>query len=84
VPVWALAPRRKFIPSTTPALRILEMPPAEVWDAPGNGVEPRNVYFELVPMGLLRGVVVEDGVLGPSEAATTARERALPETLARS
>jgi len=30
----------------------------------------------------LRGVVVEDGVLGPTEAATLARERPLPEELA--
>ncbi len=82
VPVYALAERRKFIPATTPALRIVEMPSGEVWDAPAKGVEPRNVYFELVPMGLLRGIVVEDGVLGASEAATTARERALPEELA--
>jgi translation initiation factor eIF-2B subunit delta len=83
VPVYALAQRRKFMPAATPALRILEMPPGEVWDAPAPGVQPRNVYFELVPMGLLRGVVVEDAVLGPAEAATLARERALPEELAR-
>uniref|UniRef100_A0A832MIP9 Translation initiation factor eIF-2B n=1 Tax=Eiseniibacteriota bacterium TaxID=2212470 RepID=A0A832MIP9_UNCEI len=83
VPVFALAGRRKFLPAATPALRIVEMPPAEVWEAPAPGVQPRNVYFELVPMALLRGVVVEDAVLGPGEAATLARERALPEELAR-
>lgn len=83
VPVYALADRRRFLPGTTPALRIVEMPPDEVWDAPAEGVQPRNVYFELVPMALLRGVVVEDAVLGPGEAAATARERALPEELAK-
>lgn len=83
VPVFALAGRRKFLPATTPALRIAEMPGAEVWDAPAPGVEPRNVYFELVPMPLLRGVVVEDAVLGPTEAIATARDRELPEELAR-
>lgn len=82
VPVYALAERRKFLPATTPSLRILEMPPDEVWESPTPGVQPRNVYFELVPMPLLRGVVVEDGVLGASEAATTARERELPDELA--
>jgi translation initiation factor 2B subunit (eIF-2B alpha/beta/delta family) len=83
VPVYALADRRRFLPATTPALKIVEMPPDEVWESPAEGVQPRNVYFELVPMPLLRGVVVEDTVLGPTEAAATARERALPEELAR-
>jgi len=82
VPVYALAGRRKFLPAATPALRIEEMPPAEVWDAPAPGVQPRNVYFELVPMPLFRGIVVEDGVLGAGEAATVARDRPLPEELA--
>lgn len=82
VPVHALAERRTFLPAATPALRIEEMPPEEVWDDPAPGVQPRNVYVELVPIGLLRGVVVEDGVLGPTEAAATARERALPSELA--
>jgi len=82
-PVYALAERRKFIPAATGALRIAEMPSDEVWDEAPDGVQPRNVYFEMAPMPLLRGIVVEDGVLGASEAATTARERALPEELAR-
>jgi translation initiation factor 2B subunit (eIF-2B alpha/beta/delta family) len=82
VPVYALAGRRKFIPATTPALQILEMSPAEVWDAPAPDVQPRNVYYEVVPLALLRGVVVEDTVLGPAEVVETARDRGLPEELA--
>ena len=82
VPSYALAGRRKFLPAATPALRIVEMPPAEIWDQPAPGVQPRNVYFELVPVGLLRGIVVEGEVLGPTESATLARERPLPEELA--
>jgi len=78
VPVYALASRRKFLPATTAALTIAEMPPPEVWDAPAAGVRPRNIYFEVVPLSLVRGVVVEDAVLGATEAATVARERALP------
>jgi translation initiation factor 2B subunit (eIF-2B alpha/beta/delta family) len=80
--VWAIAGRRKFLPATTASLRIAEQPGAEVWDAPAAGVEARNVYFELVPLPLVRGVVVEDAVLGPGEAATLARERPIPEELA--
>ena len=80
-PVYALAGRRKFLPASTPALRILEMPPEEVWEAPPSGVSARNIYFEITPLELLRGVVVEDGVLGVTEAAQLARERELPEAL---
>lgn len=81
VPVHALAPRRKFLPAATAALRIVEMPPAEIWADPAPGVQPRNVTFELVPLALLRGVVVEDAVLGPTEVQITAADRALPEEL---
>jgi translation initiation factor eIF-2B subunit delta len=84
VPVYALASRRKFLPVSTRALRIPEMPPAEVWDRAPAGVQPRNVYFELTPLPLLRGVAVEDLVLPPGEAAQLARERALPDELAKS
>ena len=82
VPVYALAERRKFLPAGTAAITIVEQPPGEVWDAPTAGVSPRNVYFERVPLPLLRGVVVEDLVLPPGEAAGLARERALPAELA--
>lgn len=82
VPLYALATRRKFLPASTPALKILEMAPTEVWEVPAAGVRPRNVYFELVPMSLLRGIVVEDGALGAGEAAALARERPLPDLLA--
>lgn len=82
VPVYALAMRRKFMPATTAALRIAEMPPEEVWrDAP-SGVVPRNVYFEVVPLELLTGVVVEDAVLGASEVRSVVADRELPAELA--
>jgi translation initiation factor eIF-2B subunit delta len=84
VPVYALSSRRKFLPASTRALRIPEMPPGEVWDNAPTGVQPRNVYFELTPLTLLRGVAVEDAVLPPAEAAQLARERALPDELAKS
>jgi hypothetical protein len=63
-------------------LKIVEQSPDEIWEDPAPGVKPRNIYFELVPMPLIRGVVVEDSVLGAAEAATVARERGLPEALA--
>ena len=82
VPAWAIAVRRKLMPVATPALGIAEMPPGEIWDAAPEGVKPRNVYFEMVPMALLRGVVVEDSVLGATEVAVAARDRELPAELA--
>ena len=82
VPVYALAMRRKFLPASTAALKIVEMSPDEVWrDAP-PGVRPRNVCFEQVPLELFRGIVVEDSVLGATEARIVALDRALPEELA--
>lgn len=82
VPVHAIAVRKKLIPAGTAALAITEMPASELWDSPPENVRPRNVYFEMVPHALLRGVVVEDGVLGASEAGIAARDRELPPSLA--
>lgn len=82
VPVWAVGVRKKLLPSETRALAIREMDPAELWDGAPGGVRPRNVYFEMVPLTLLRGVVVEDGVLGPAEVRVATADRALPEELA--
>jgi translation initiation factor eIF-2B subunit delta len=82
VPVWAIAVRRKLMPGDTAALGIVEMPAAEIWEDAPAGVRPRNVYFEMVPAPLLRGVVVEDGVLGATECAVAARDRGLPAELA--
>ena len=82
VPVHALATRRKFLPAGTPALAIAEHPAAEVWDAPPAQVQPRNFWFEIVPHGLLQGVIVEDDVIGAAEAKIIAADRALPDELA--
>lgn len=81
VPVYALATRRKFLPAATGALKIEEMPPEEIWEAPPEHVEPRNVYFEVVPLELLQGIVVEDSVLGRKESIALAQERTLPDEL---
>lgn len=82
VPVWAVGVRKKLLPAATHALAIREEAPQELWDGAPAGVRPRNVYFELVPVSLLRGVVLEDGVLGPTELRVAAADRALPDELA--
>lgn len=81
VTVHVLAHRRKFLPAATRALAIAEMPPEELWDKPAAGVRPRNIYFEMVPMKLVRGICTEDGVIGASEALLVAQDRALPDEL---
>jgi hypothetical protein len=78
----AVATRRKFLPASTAALRIDEMPSEEVWKEAPETVKPRKLYFEMVPLSLFAGIVVEDGVLRATEAATLARERPLPNDLA--
>ena len=82
VPVWALGVRKKLIPADTQALGIQEMAPAELWGGAPEGVRPRNVYFEIVPITLLRGVVVEDSVLGVGELRVAVADRELPAELA--
>ena len=82
VPMWAIATRRKFLPAATPALAIAEMAPELIWDSPPALVRPRNVLFESVPTSLLRGIVVEDAVLGGTETVIVARDRTLPDVLA--
>jgi translation initiation factor 2B subunit (eIF-2B alpha/beta/delta family) len=83
VPVYVLAGRRKFLPASTRALKIQELSADEVWDEAPKGVQPRNVCFELVPLELVSGIVVEDAVLGVTEARTVALDRAIPEELAK-
>ncbi len=82
VPVYALAMRRKFLPASTAALKIVEMSPDDVWPDAPPGVRPRNVCFEQVPLELFRGIVVEDSVLGATEARVVALDRPLPDELA--
>jgi translation initiation factor 2B subunit (eIF-2B alpha/beta/delta family) len=82
VPVHAIASRRKFLPAGTAALAIAEQPASEVWDTPPALARPRNFYFEIVPLALLQGVVVEGDVIGPTEAKIIAVDRALPDELA--
>jgi translation initiation factor eIF-2B subunit delta len=43
IPVYVLASRRKFIPAGTPALKIVEQSPDEIWEDPAPGVKPRNI-----------------------------------------
>lgn len=40
-----------------------------------------NRYFEVVPLGLVRGIVTEHGMLNPAEVPARLRERAVPPAL---
>jgi translation initiation factor 2B subunit (eIF-2B alpha/beta/delta family) len=47
-------------------------PPHEVARDMGAGVQVRNPYFEVIPLGLVAAVVTEIGVLQANEIAKSA------------
>jgi translation initiation factor eIF-2B subunit delta len=67
VPAYAFAQRAKFLPDRCTRLTLPRRPAAEVWaDAPPS-VSVVNLPFEEVPLALVRGVLTENGFLGPRE-----------------
>jgi translation initiation factor 2B subunit (eIF-2B alpha/beta/delta family) len=67
VPAYALSQRAKFLPDRCTRLTLPRRAASEVWaDAP-PGVSVVNPPFEEVPLSLVRGVVTENGFLGPRE-----------------
>jgi translation initiation factor 2B subunit (eIF-2B alpha/beta/delta family) len=65
LPVYAVATRDKFV-SHAVAARIVvkEGAPAELWEAPPEGVTLHNPYFERTPLDLVASVISDIGVLG--------------------
>ena len=64
IPLYAMAGTEKFVSDD----RLFEFekherPDSEVWDNVPKGVRVLNHQFELVPFGLLAGVVTDDGIL---------------------
>jgi translation initiation factor 2B subunit (eIF-2B alpha/beta/delta family) len=72
VPAYALSQRAKFLPDRCARLTLPRRSASEVWaDAPPL-VSVVNLPFEEVPLALVRGVVTENGFLGPREIADAA------------
>jgi translation initiation factor eIF-2B subunit delta len=78
---YALAQREKFLPADAALFALDERQPSEVWADPTPGVQVRNPTFEEIPLGLLRGVMTEGGLLPPGEAGARAAEVSLPSAL---
>jgi len=77
VPAYLLSSTHKMLRASM--LPEQEPPrPAEEIAGPMHGVTVENVYYERVPLGLVKGVVTESGVLTQSEVASRvgAHERA--------
>jgi len=83
VPAYALAQRAKFVSSGAKLLELGERDPSPVWEEAPAGVSVRNLAFEESPLSLLRGVVVEDGVLPPGEAGIVASQASVHEALSK-
>ena len=65
VPFYVVATRDKFVSSEVASLLAIRSgDPNEIWDAPPEGVEVRNPYFESTPLDLVTAVISDTGVLG--------------------
>jgi translation initiation factor 2B subunit (eIF-2B alpha/beta/delta family) len=62
LPVYALAGREKWWPAPLPDTGEAQRDASEVLPEPVERLEVRNPYFEIVPFGLLRGVVTPEVV----------------------
>ena len=81
VPAYVLAQRAKFLPSGVSLFELGERDPEQVWKDSALGVSVRNPTFEESPLGLVRGVIVESGLMLPNETGVAASETSLVEAL---
>jgi translation initiation factor 2B subunit (eIF-2B alpha/beta/delta family) len=83
VPLYVIAARDKCLdPRLAPRLLHREGEPAEVWDAPPEGVVVRNPYFEAVPLDLVAALITDAGVVGPADAPALCETPASDEAVA--
>jgi translation initiation factor 2B subunit (eIF-2B alpha/beta/delta family) len=82
VPVYVLCDGTKILPPGFPQIVEDDRPAAEVWKAPA-GVTVWNRYFEVVPLGLVTGVVTESAVLSPQEVERRRADMGFPDFLSR-
>ena len=81
VPAYALAQRAKFLPDRCTRLTLPRRGAEEVWPEAPAGVQVVNLPFEEVPLSLVRGVVTENGFLGPREIMDAAGTTLVAEEL---
>jgi translation initiation factor eIF-2B subunit delta len=80
--VYALTGSLKLIPSAVRGWREDGGQPSELGADYRPGVEVWNPYYDLTPFDLLTGIVTEDGLICPSQAASLASEQVVHPWLA--
>jgi len=69
VPAYLLSSTHKLVPASELPKEEPARPPEEIAPGPMHGVTVENVYYERVPLELVKGVVTEAGVLASAEIA---------------
>lgn len=82
IAVHVLTDRTKLLPAGFPQPVADDRPDEEVWKSPA-GVRVWNRYFEPVPLEMVDGLVVEDGVLSAREVSEARAGISVPEPLRR-
>lgn len=81
VPLHVVAPLDRFISEAIRGRTDRLRDAAEILDSPPPGVAVENRYFEAVPLSLAAGIVTEEGVKRPAEAAPIVARRVVPPAL---
>ena len=71
--VMTLLPGRAVLPDPCPVGN-----PSSVWESPPEGVTVENHPFEVTPLSLFRGVVMESGVLAARDVEQRVRDMPVP------
>jgi len=83
VPLYVAAPPDRFIAEALRGRPDRPRDGAEILPSPPPGVSVENRSFEIVPLSLAAGLITEDGVKDPREAAALVGGRAVPPALLR-
>jgi translation initiation factor 2B subunit (eIF-2B alpha/beta/delta family) len=78
IPCYVVATTDKLLPTALRGDVTRDRDPGEVLGDPPPMVAVRNPYFEIVPLGICRGLVTEVGVADVSEVASMLAERPVP------
>jgi translation initiation factor 2B subunit (eIF-2B alpha/beta/delta family) len=77
VPVYALLGSLKLLPAPVRGWESDGGPDGELVEPAQPGLEVWNRYYDATPLRLLTGVVTEEGLIEPAQAAVAARNQAL-------
>ena len=80
-PVYVLADETKLLPQGYPQIVGDDRPGAEVWDDAPEELTVWNRYFEVVPVELVTGIVVEEGLRSTEELDEVRARMKLPSGL---